>query len=343
MKLLLLLSFMGLLAWLVPEVWAGHMVFDPTIQPVHAHPQPVHWNDRRAFRSINYFSVQFVGSLPPSDVITAILYATTVLNTLFAPTVSITIGVEWTDLSSGNPNLLGMGGSYAVCLHPTIPNVLVPAALYSVLTGAPNCPGVLSPLHAALALNSHPPAPWYTGLGGTVPPTSIDLITVVLHEMIHGMGFESFMGASGTVGSAPAGFIYDCFLFANTANGWPYFGGEIGTPAMTDPSVLTSHVVFRGNVTAGNVSSFDVYTPSTFAPGTSLSHVKPSSSIINRLMFPALGFGQAWHNPGADVYVAMASMGYPMHPYVDLYNGATSYTANGCTTCAGARPESLLF
>ncbi len=332
-----------LLLLLVGLAQAGHMVFDPTISPVRDHPRLAHWNAHRTFRDVNHFSVQFIGPLPPPDVISAVLYATTILNAMFAMTDSITIGVEWTDLSAGNPHVLGMGGSYATCPHPAIPNVLVPAALYRVLTGAPNCPGVQSPLHAALALNSNPPAPWHTDLGDPIPPTSIDLVTVVLHEMIHGMGFESFMDESGMVGSAPAGFIYDCFLFADTDNGWPAFGGAVGTPALNDPDVLTSHVVFRGNVTAGGISSFSVYTPSMFAPGTSLSHVTPSSSIINRLMFPAIGFGQAWHTPGANVYVAMASMGYPMHPYVDLYNGATSYTANGCTTCAGVRLDPLAF
>lgn len=337
LRLLLLLILL-----LLAQAARATTYFDPTIPPVHDHPRPSFFasqryaaSERAAFRSTNAFLIQFIGPLPPPDVITAVLAATTILNAFFALPAPITIGVQWADLSTINVHLLGMGGSAATCLHPTLPHILVPAALYVALTGAPNCPGINSPLHAQLTLNSHPPAPWFTGLSGSVPSSDIDLITVALHEMMHGMGFESFVAGDGSIASAPDGFIYDAFCFAGVDASWPAIGAPVAQQ-LTDVGALTSHVTFRGNVTAGGIDSFDVYTPSTFAAGTSLSHVRPTLSIINRLMFPAIGFGQAWHHPGAAVYVAMASMGYPMHAYVDYFNGAVSYTANGCTTCGAA-------
>lgn len=331
-----------LLALLTPLLNAT-TYFDPTIAPVHDRPHADFFaNQRSTFRSPGAFVVQFIGPLPPSDVVTAVLASTTILNAFFALPSAITIGVQWADLSGINVHLLGMGGSYATCLHPTLPYTLIPSALYTSLTGAPNCPGIGSPLHATLTLNSHPPAPWYTGLGGTVPGDRIDLITVALHEMVHGLGFESFVSGDGSYGPAPNGFIFDAFLLAGADASWPAFGAPVASP-LADVAALTSHVVFRGNVSAGGISSFEVYTPSPFAGGTSLSHVRPALSIINRLMFPAIGFGQAWHHPGAAVYVAMASMGYPMHDYVDYFGGATSYTANGCTTCAAAALAPFYF
>lgn len=310
------------------------MIFDPSIPPVHDYPRPTHHPAASRSGSVG-FAIQFLGPLPPSEVVTAVLFAAAILQSFMAPPGTITVGVQWSDLSGINTHLLGMGGSYANCLHPTLAYTLVPASLYSALTGAPNCPGVSSPLHALLTLNSNPIAPWYTGLDGSVPSSRIDLITVALHEMMHGLGFESFVSGDGSYGPAPNGFLFDAFLFAGVDDSWPAIGAPVASP-LANVAALTSRVSFRGNVTAGNTNSFDVYTPSTFAAGTSLSHVKPSLSIINRLMFPSIGFGQAWHNPGADVYVAMASMGYPMHPYVDLFHGAVSYTANGCTTCSAS-------
>lgn len=305
----------------------------------HSHSQDGH--ERGVLpRSVGHISVLYIGSPPPSQAQVAIAYAATLMNAFFAPSADIVMGISWADLSGISVNLLGEGGSAGTCAHPnsaSYPHVLIPSSLYVDLTGAPNCPSSFVSYHGSISLNSNPPAPWYTGTLGVVPSTMIDLVTVTLHEMMHAMGFASFMEGDGTYPNAPYGFIFDWYLFSSTNNGWPAsFLHPVSSPAITDISVLTNSVTFNGSVTAGGISSFDVYTPSTFASGTSLSHVKPSSSIINRLMFPSIGHGQAWHNIGADVWVAMETMGYNMQPYVDLYN-VTSITANGCTTCASDR------
>lgn len=353
---------MWLLLLMLLSIFHSKSFFDPKeISPIslsqkyiHAYAEKmalsrmeqIHYERGMLGRSVGHVSVSFLGSLPPSDAQVAIAYAATLMNAYFSPSATIVMAISWVDLSPVNVNLLGESSSTSLCLHPdsgSYPFMLIPSSLYVDLTSASNCPSIVVPYHGSITLNSHPPAPWYTGISGLVPGNTIDLVTVALHEMMHAMGFASYMEGNGVYGNAPYGFIFDWYLFANTSNGWPSsFSFAVSSVAITDLSVLTNHVSFSGTVTAGGISSFDVYTPSTFASGTSLSHVKPSSSIINRLMFPSIGHGQSWHNIGAYVWVAMKTMGYNMHPYVDLYN-VTSITANGCTTCGAERVDWFVF
>lgn len=330
-------SFFLFLSLLLAMV-VGEMYFDPSLPPMPIQEKAIRSWQTRAFhaaqpRSVGVFTVVFVNGSPPSAAANAIAYAAALLNTFFAPPIPIVVAVSWIDLSGIQANLLGSGGSYANCAHPdneTYPYVLIPSALYSFLTSAPNCPGIAVPYHVSISLTSNPPFPWYLGLSGMVPYNEIDLVTVVLHEIIHGMGMESMMNGDGSYGLAPYGFLYDWYLFASTNNGWPAaFTSPVSDPAITDIGVLTSSVTFHGNVSAGGLSSFAVHTPDPFVEGSSLSHVAVSNSLINRLMFASLGNGQAWHHPGSAVWVAMSTMGYTMEPYTDIYQTVQSVGSGG--------------
>lgn len=62
-----------------------------------------------------------------------------------------------------------------------------------------------------------PTSPWYYGLDGAAPAGSIDLVTVLLHEFAHGLGFASTI--SRTTGGLLSSFIdvYSRHLYDNTA------------------------------------------------------------------------------------------------------------------------------
>ena len=64
-----------------------------------------------------------------------------------------------------------------------------------------------------LVLNST--AKWYLGTDGNTPVSKYDLVTVVIHELCHGLGFFDSMNAgtsTGSYGLAAMPVIYDKFV-----------------------------------------------------------------------------------------------------------------------------------
>jgi len=87
---------------------------------------------------------------------------------------------------------------YGADLDPTTPQI---NANFNVNLGKPGC------------LDN---TPFYMGLDSNPPPGQIDFVVVLLHELGHGLGFQTF--TSGSTGNYLAGFpsVWDHFLFDNT-------------------------------------------------------------------------------------------------------------------------------
>ena len=161
------------------------------------------------------------------------------------------------------------------------------SAKFNSNVGTPEC---LTSLH------------WYYGLDNN-HPGGIDLVTVLLHEFGHGLGFASFTDEStgvqaGVQTNFPQGLpsIYDFFLLDNTtAKTWPNM-----TNAERQASAInTGNLVWNGQqVTSDDSGASPVLTlgkdplghpllfaPSTVQPGSSVSHWDTSASP-NQLMEP---------------------------------------------------------
>lgn len=302
---------------------ASRIFIEPGIHPLKSRLNPnVDYSALSAWReqrSINHFVVSYTASAPPANVKLTIEDAAFLLGTYFSVTYDVNIVVAWSDLSA-TPNLLGEGGPTILCAHPDTvnkPYVRIPGALYTQLTGSANCPGASSNAHISIVLNSVPSTPWYFGIDGATPANRIDLVTVVMHEIAHGLGMlTGVVDAVGTYPFAPHGLIYDWYIFyANNVTGWPTaFTSPVSNPCVTNPLVLSNgELEFTGTVGNSSVHSFVVYAPVVFAPGSSISHVSPvGGSNLNRLMYPSIGSGQAWHDIGINVWQVMATFGYPM-------------------------------
>ncbi|MEM6782771.1 MAG: T9SS type A sorting domain-containing protein [Bacteroidota bacterium] len=155
---------------------------------------------------------------------------------------------------------------------------------------------------------------WYFGTDGNTPPGQQDFVTVVLHEIGHGLGFagsagisdgsgfgrcSSFSGGQGCInnGSFPYGFD----LFVED-------GGSVSllaSPPYTNPSSNLATILTGGTVN-GNANLFiesstggrqQLYTPSTYAPGSTYSHFN-TPDYPDELMKHALTTGRAIHDPG---------------------------------------------
>ncbi|MFL6235499.1 MAG: PA domain-containing protein [Thermoanaerobaculia bacterium] len=151
---------------------------------------------------------------------------------------------------------------------------------------------------------------WYYGLDAN-HGTNIDLVTVLLHEFGHGLGFSGFFNKS--TGALLAGFpdVYGQYTFNTTINKqWPAMTNAERAAATLD----TNHVIWTGiNVTAA--------APQVLSPGTPLVTVNNPAALGTYRVGTAT-FGPVITAPGitGDVVVGL-----------DPANVAGPSTTDGCS------------
>ena len=76
---------------------------------------------------------------------------------------------------------------------------------------------------------------WYYGLDGNAPASSIDFVTVLLHELGHGLGFSTFVSLSS---GAKAGGFDDAYMRFLEHHG----ATPSGYPAMSNPQRVAASI-----------------------------------------------------------------------------------------------------
>src|SRR5688572_19836048 len=134
---------------------------------------------------------------------------------------------------------------------------------------------------------------WYLGLD-TNHGSNINLVTVLLHEFSHGLGFQTFTDKS--TGAMVQGYasVYDRFLHDNTAGKtWT----QMNDSERVASAINTGNLVWSGPrviadatlLTAGKDSGGRplLYSPNPLASGSSVSHWERSHAP-NQLMEPSI-------------------------------------------------------
>ncbi|MFC0252585.1 PA domain-containing protein [Massilia consociata] len=185
-------------------------------------------------------------------------------------TVTIRIGASFVPLScTANSAVLGSAGAYEIWTdfeNAPRANTWYPAALASKLAGedltAPEDPHIIARFNSRLGLfpDCLPGSPFYLGLDNNANG-QIDLVTVLLHEMAHGLGFQTF--TDDETGEQFFGIpsIWDYFLVNNRTN--------IPWVAMTDAQRRTSAVTWRG--LSWNGPNVTAAVPQVLAPRSNLN------------------------------------------------------------------------
>lgn len=182
---------------------------------------------------------------------------------------------------------------------------------------------------------------WYYGTSGTVPAGQYDLMSVVLHEIGHGLNFAGSMTVSGGKGYYGYGYtptnpnIYDVKMKNNAGTYLTSIGN--GTTALY--SALTSGVKYWGTyaMSANAGSAVKIYAPTTWAGGSSYSHLDYTTfnETANELMVYAISSGEAIHDPGPVAKGLLRDIGWNMKATGGFYSTfTTNYT--GWTKRAGA-------
>ena len=180
-----------------------------------------------------------------------------------------------------------------------------PIALANILAGVDLIPSSNTelPSHDITARFSRVRSDWYFGTDGNTPAGKIDFVSVVLHELGHGLGFSgtaTVFGGEGRIGSQGALSIYDVFVENNA-------GEEINN--FPNPSTALAAQLQGGNLffnapdaSAANGGQHpELYAPNPWRQGSSYSHLDETvfgPGDINSLMSPSLSSAEAIHDPG---------------------------------------------
>lgn len=249
------------------------------------------------------FVVTYNGFTPQAQ--TAFQFAVDIWSTILTSSVPIRVTANWTPLS---PGVLGSAG--ASTIFRDFPNAPQAQTWYAVALAEKLAGNTLNhPDSADINANFSSTLPnWYLGTDGNAPPGTFDFVSVVLHELCHGLGFFGSMTVSGGLGSWGFGtgfpVIYDRF----TENG----AGQ----QLIDTNIFPNNSAALAAQLTGNNLFFDgpearmanggnpprIYAPNPWEQGSSYSHLDEATfppGNPNSLMTPQIGQAEVIHNPGA--------------------------------------------
>ena len=216
----------------------------------------------------------------------------------FSSTVPVTVNVSWGRASSYGI-LAAASAKSNFANFPNAPDktLYYAAALANALAG-----NDLDPNNPELEITISSDAPWYYGVDGKCPPKSFDLVSVILHEMGHGLGFisGSYYDEYSGYGRVDLPTPFDAY--AQLPDGRRL--ADMPSPSIETGKALTSPLYWSGEngIKANNGIKPPLFTPSIYEPGSSVSHLDErtfSQVGANSVMTPNLDSGEVFHLPGS--------------------------------------------
>ncbi|MCX7914196.1 MAG: hypothetical protein N2511_06385, partial [Thermodesulfovibrionales bacterium] len=273
----------------------------------------------------------------PENAKTVFNAAANIWSNIIQSSVPITIRACWASLSGGTLGYSGGGPLHRDFSGAPRPNTWYTASLANALAGTDLATNSFD-MH--ITYNSN--FTWYYGTDGNTPAGQFDLLSVVLHEIAHGLGFAGSMRYSNGLGSwgYNTGYpdIYDVFMKDGSGN------NLINTSVYPNPSyalgnALTSNNIwFHGSnaMAANGGQRVKMYAPATWASGSSYSHLDFATfnDTINELMVYAISPGESIHDPGPVTIGLFKDLGWQTSSTTCTYTispTSQSFSASGGT------------
>jgi len=246
----------------------------------------------------------------------AFTYAANLWGALLNSSVPIKIDACWASLGAGVLGHSRTDNFYRNFTGAPQANTWYSVALANALSGTDQN-GNTAEMHIAYSDNG---ISWYFGIDGNPPMDQYDFVSVVLHEIAHGLNFAGSMWVDipGYIGCGGVGqgcwglessppyypVIYD--RFAKDGNGISLLNtSTYPNPSTALGNALTGQaggVFFDGTYAnaANGGQRPKLYTPSTWQPGSSYAHLDYDTfhGTPNALMLWAISDGTAIHDPG---------------------------------------------
>ncbi|MCA0152268.1 T9SS type A sorting domain-containing protein [Winogradskyella vincentii] len=268
------------------------------------------------------FVVNYNGFTPEAQA--AFQYAVDIWANSIESPVPINLSATFASLG---PGVLGSAGAET---YITItsgapgsqPNTFYPAALWEKLEGEDRSQfGGTNDISANFSSDTN----WYYGTDANPPANQFDFVSVVLHELGHGLGFAGFANweggfpeDEGSIRFNGAASIYDAFIEN---------GSGAAILSFPDPSAALADELVGNDLYCNAPTAIQqlnqggtlprVFAPTSWNPGSSYSHWNDSTfpnGDVNSLMTSAIGPGQANHNPGFITLGFFQDMGWGICP-----------------------------
>ena len=254
----------------------------------------------------------------PAQAKAAFNYALDIWASLLNTNVTINIYATWEDINAGEENgstLAAAGATDFFKDQEAFPNSGV---YYNIVLAEKfNNKNLNIGNDADIYVEFNSKTNWYFGTDGETPSGKYDMVTVVLHEICHGLGFYGSMTMdSGNKGSwgygAPFPFSFDRFVY-NSLN-----QQLIDTEIFENPSVIlgkqytSRNLYFAGPVVVSEYGEkVALYAPNPFSAGSSIDHLNTSfNSTTHRLMTPGIGTASSIHDPGILTMAILNDVGW---------------------------------
>jgi hypothetical protein len=265
----------------------------------------------------------------PDQAITAFEYAAEIWSSHIQSVAPIHIEATWESLGSGVLGAAGPSNFFQLTGDDIFEETWYPIALASALVGfdikEDERFDIDYDINVVISCDFND---WYFGTDANTPAGMIDLVTVMLHEIGHGIGFTGSMSGRTADRLATWGFqaqsggrfpvVYDQFTLDGS------FNRIINTSVYPNTSNTLYDAVTgqRGGVYfsgpeaefAINGQRVPLYAPPTWAQGSSYSHFDQAffSNTENALMRPAIDRALAIHSPGPAFCGLLDDIGWPL-------------------------------
>lgn len=259
------------------------------------------------------FEVTYIGFTPEAQA--AFQYAVDIWSHTIESSVDILITARFEPLTGSTLGFASPASVNTISGVPGIdPTIWYPKALFEKLLGEDSDPfGSSNDINTTFNSDAN----FYYGLDGNPPFNQVDFVSVVLHELGHGLGFIGFGRVDAFEGAIRNGtrpLVYDTFIEN---------GAGISLLTYDDPSVdlftqFTSENLFCNSPSAiaqNNGELPKIHAPFAFSQGSSYSHWDEGTYLagnINSLMTPQIAPGEANHDPGPITRGFFESMGWTL-------------------------------
>jgi len=245
------------------------------------------------------------------DAKTAFAKAVELWSYLIKSSVTINIDATWQALDAG---VLGSAGPNS--LRREFKNAPVSLTWYPIAIANKLASFDLEPESFDIRARFSSTMNWYLGVDGNCPANQYDFVSIVMHEIGHGLGFTGSADVDGTNGSwglYDFPYIYDRFVFNESDE------LLIDTLTFTNPSTqlkdeyTSGEVYFQSELSdqANGGGHAELYAPSVWNDGSSYSHLDDVfNGTEHSMMTYSSGTGEVTHDPGDITLGMFAEMGW---------------------------------
>ena len=232
--------------------------------------------------------------------------------------VPIHLDVYWETMTGNTLASAGSERVYKNFENAPLREVWYPSALADALSGRS-----VNANNPDIVLKINRDAAWNLNYEGPANFRYYDMLSVIIHEIAHGIGFMSSFEASGTrrvkwgVQNLP--FIYDHYLADEAGNGLVNHRFYTNDSESLLKEVTERSIFFKIDSGAYHLNRPRLHTPTPFSAGASLSHISDRQPVPvdhrDRLMLPTLLPGARYHFPGDGILAILFQMGWALNFY----------------------------